>query len=429
MKIVKLKAQNIKNLKAIDITPEGHVVRLTGKNGAGKSAVLDTIFSTLTGKRLEDPIRHGEERAQVDVDMGTFRVRKVWTEKGERLEVFTADGDAKKSPQTFLNEVIGKLSFDPLEFKSTKPAEQIDLLKDLCALNFDEIKAEQGKVYDERTALNVKIKDSLAQLKGLQPPDPETPDEELTFKAELAKLNQLKERRGIFLDAVNKKSYLEERLNENNQTVAELKEEILAIERRIATISQNNEELFKEINSFVIPTEVTENQIKEVELALEDIEQRNVQIRAAARFRKLIKEGEKLTKEADALTQRLERLEQDKATQIANAKFPIEGLSFSDESVLYNGVPFGRLSTGQQIRVSTAIAMKINPMLKVILIREGSLLDSDGMIEILNLAKEQDYQVWIEQVDETGNVGFYIEDGSISKVNGQEILQDEPANT
>jgi hypothetical protein len=33
MKIIKLKAENIKKLIAIEITPQGNVVKITGKNG------------------------------------------------------------------------------------------------------------------------------------------------------------------------------------------------------------------------------------------------------------------------------------------------------------------------------------------------------------------------------------------------------------
>ena len=43
MKIIKLQAENIKKLRAIEISPDGPVVKITGKNAAGKSTVLDSI--------------------------------------------------------------------------------------------------------------------------------------------------------------------------------------------------------------------------------------------------------------------------------------------------------------------------------------------------------------------------------------------------
>jgi len=427
MKILKLTAQNIKNLKAIEITPDGNIVRLTGKNGAGKSAVLDTIFTTLTGKRLEDPIRRGQERAQVDVDMGDFRVHKVWTEKGERLEVVTVDGDTKKSPQTFLNEVIGRLSFDPLEFKHMKQKDQIDLLKELCGLDFTDLADEQTKVYEERTGLNSKIKDALAQLQNMEAPDPKTPDEEMTFKEELAKLNQLKEKRKGYLSITEDKRCKELQIEQNKEFINEALEQIKELENKIKNLDDANAVFLKYQEELVIPPEVTENQIKGAELSLEDIERKNVDIRSAIRYRRLIKSGDKLKKDSDALSQRLERLEQDKATRIASVKFPVDGLSLGDDTVIFDGITFSSLSTGQQIRLSTAIAMKLNPKLKIILVREGSLLDDEGFKELCNMAKDNDYQIWIEEVDESGKVGFYIEDGSINKIDGKSTKKEEEA--
>ena len=421
MKIINLKAQNIKNLKAVEISPDGNIVRLTGKNGAGKSAVLDSIFTVLTGKRLEDPIRHGEERAEVNVDMGDFRVRKIWTEKGERIEVTTADGDTKKSPQTFLDEVIGKLSFDPLAFKNMKPTDQRELLKSLVGLDFSDLDNEAKKVYEDRSVLNVKIKDALAQLKNTESPDPKTPDDEISFKTELEKLNQLRGKRQAFLKVTDHKRDRLEYLGEVEGEIEAIKIQIEKLQQDLVEKEQEAKNINAEIEAIQFPPEVTADQITEAELALQDIEQKNVAIRAAKRYRQNVKAGEKLKQESDALTQRLERLEQDKATRIANAEFPIDGLSMSDDAVIYNGNQFSRLSTGEQIRVSTAIAMKLNPTLKIILIREGSLLDENGLEEIINLAKKEDYQIWIESVANNGTVGIYIEDGTIKSIDGRKI--------
>ena len=33
------------------------------------------------------------------------------------------------------------------------------------------------------------------------------------------------------------------------------------------------------------------------------------------------------------------------------------------------------------------------------------------------MAKDKDYQIWIEQVDGSGEVGFYIEDGEVKNEN------------
>ena len=426
MKIVKLVSRNIKNLKAIEITPKGDEVFLTGKNGAGKSAIIDSIFSALTGKRLKDPIRHGEDRADVVVDMGDFTVKKVWTEKGETIKVSSINEEGKEvkysSPQTFLDEKIGELSFDPMAFKDMKSMDRIELLKKITGLDFADIEKEKDVVYGDRTILNSKIKEAVAHLTNTEAPDPKTPNEEIAYKGELAKIQELRQKRATFVKIAEQKTSVEEQLEKNGEIVAELQANIQALEKKITDYHEERENLKKcDLYTQAQIPEVTEVQIIAAESALEDIEKKNADIRAAKRYRQSVKDADKLRKESDVITEKLRRYDQDKATQVANAKFPIDGLSLTDEAVMFEKIQFNRLSTGQQIRVSTAIGMALNPTLKVIFIREGSLLDSENLKDIITQAKDKDYQVWLERCDESGQVGFFIEAGEIKAVDGKKV--------
>ncbi len=57
--------------------------------------------------------------------------------------------------------------------------------------------------------------------------------------------------------------------------------------------------------------------------------------------------------------------------------------------------------------------MSLNPELKVVRVRDGSLLDEDAMKILAKMADEADYQIWIERVDSNGDVGFVLEDGHL----------------
>ena len=52
MQIVELRAENVKRLSAVTIRPTGPVVEITGKNEAGKSSVLDSIWMALGGAEV-----------------------------------------------------------------------------------------------------------------------------------------------------------------------------------------------------------------------------------------------------------------------------------------------------------------------------------------------------------------------------------------
>jgi hypothetical protein len=109
----------------------------------------------------------------------------------------------------------------------------------------------------------------------------------------------------------------------------------------------------------------------------------------------------------------LDALDAKRDASLAAAKFPVDGLGFTDDGVTFKGVPFGQASSAEQITVSLAMAMALNPKLRVIRILDGSLLDPDSMQTIAAMAGENDYQVWVERVSDTSGVGVVIEDGEV----------------
>jgi DNA repair exonuclease SbcCD ATPase subunit len=91
MRIVKFQAENIKRLVVVEIAPTGNVVQITGKNGAGKTSVLDAIYWALCGKdNIQSvPIRNGASEARIRLDLGEVIVTRKFT-KRESGEVTTS---------------------------------------------------------------------------------------------------------------------------------------------------------------------------------------------------------------------------------------------------------------------------------------------------------------------------------------------------
>lgn len=138
-------------------------------------------------------------------------------------------------------------------------------------------------------------------------------------------------------------------------------------------------------------------------------------MRSAQQYRGAQQAAEELQAAYDEKTEAIAALDARKAEGLATATFPIDGLSFGEGGVTYNGVPFCQASSGEQLRVSLALAMAMNPELRVIRITDGSLLDSENMRLIEEMATASDYQVWIERVDEAGTAGVLIEDGTVAR--------------
>ena len=98
MKIISLQAENFKKITAVNIEPDSNVIPITGKNGAGKTSVLDAIFNTLAGtKNAPDvPIHNGSEKAEVTIDLGDFKVTRTWKGDTSTLKIVNPDNFWKR---------------------------------------------------------------------------------------------------------------------------------------------------------------------------------------------------------------------------------------------------------------------------------------------------------------------------------------------
>jgi hypothetical protein len=175
VKIVQLKAENLKRLTAVEITPTGDVVQITGANGSGKSSVLDAIYYALGGKGAipSTPVRRGAEHALIELDLGDMVVKRRFDADGSTArQVESKDGAAYKSPQTLLDAMLGRMTFDPLEFLRLKPREQLDMLRSVVTVDVDLDKLDglNRADYDKRTDINRDEKKKRAEADAIVVP-------------------------------------------------------------------------------------------------------------------------------------------------------------------------------------------------------------------------------------------------------------------
>lgn len=409
MKVYELHSENIEKIKVIDITPKDDVIELSGKNGAGKSSVLNSIEYAITGKVSERPIRDGSDKATIQVDLGEYIVKRIFTEKSSRLEVLTKEGHVVKRPQEILNSLRSDLTFDPLEFAKMKKENRRDLLLKLSGINFDELDSKKNKYYEERTFIGREGASLKGQLEKFDDQSfSDIPDEEISMSQLNAEYSDV---RGKIESVKNIKF----QITALDEQIEHCKNEQIALDEKIKNaLAQKNLKLKSLPKEDIVSLNKLQDFLHE---QLSTADETNRQVREKKEWSQIKIAYESKQKEYQDLTDKIKKLNQDKLSMIQKTKMPIENLSFSDSDVLYNDIPFSQLSSGEELTVSLSIAMAMNPKLKVIRISDGSLLDSEHMGIIRNMAKDKDYQVWIERVDESGNVGIYFEEGEIKKIN------------
>ena len=177
MKILQLTAENVKKIKVVEITPTGGLVQITGRNGSGKTSVLDSIWWALGGKDgIQDkPIRDGEQKARVRLDLGEIVVERKFTQAGTTLTVENGEGARYPSPQAMLDTLIGELSFDPLAFAKMKARDQFDELKRVAKVEIDieKLEAQNRGDTDKRRDKNREAKECRVRADAIKIQFPE----------------------------------------------------------------------------------------------------------------------------------------------------------------------------------------------------------------------------------------------------------------
>ena len=406
--IVQLQAENYKRLKAVSITPEGNVVFIGGKNAAGKTSVLDAIWAALAGgdasRATSQPIRDGQDIAVVRLDLGEYVVTRRWTKDDSgTLTVESGDGAKYSSPQKMLDELIGARAFDPLAFTRQSARDQVATLVSTVELPFDpvELDRERAGVFETRTETKREVTKLEGQLSGLTKPNADTPEEEVSAADIIAEFEKARAHNEAISEARATTTHAKGRVETIERQIAELQEALTAANNAWVAAGKRDDELGEPLN------------LDSISAKLAAVEQTNAAIREGQEHRRVAAALAKKREESAQLTVKLQQIEKRKADALAAVDFPVEHLSFNTDGVTYNGIPFSQASAAEQLRVSVALAMAANPTLRVLRILDGSLLDSDSLKLIAEMAVEHDYQIWIEVVDESGTVGIVMEDGSV----------------
>jgi len=415
--ITELRAENFKRLSVVQVKPDGSLVQITGKNAQGKSSVLDAIEAALGGNARVpgEAVRRGHDKGEVSLDFGEFKVRRTMTKGGGGgLTITAADGANIKSPQTLLDGFLGALSFDPLAFVAMKPKEQRDTLLGVMGITdrLADIEAKKKAAMDQRVLVGREVSRLEGALATLPNVPSDTPDAELSA-ADVA---------GQMQAQGEKVAKARQWLSAKTTEVANLTASIARLE---AELAQAREALAKAQGELAEHGPNAERVInghnpEALRAKLTEIESTNAAVRAKRERARVAAELAKAQEEYRRHNSAVGDADVAMSMMLEGAEMPFKGLSFNDKELLLDRVPFSQASTAQQIQASVLIGLWSNPRIRVMLVREGSFLDSTQREILARTAEQHGAQVWMERVtDGEAGVGIVIEDGHVRAEGGE----------
>lgn len=403
-KIIRLSINNLKKISAIDITPKDSVVKITGKNGQGKSTILDSIEYAITGKIPDDVISHGQEKSKITIDMGDLLIEKSITQKDKYLRIKDKNGNEIKSPQSFMDSLTGRLNiaFDPLAFMSLEKVKQKEVFLKILGIDFDAIDKDYQDKYNQRTVENRILKNLEVKLNGFGKVE----------KVEPVNISDVTKKMTQLQGNINLLETKKSRLELISKRYEEIKKEIKAIEEeRDAIYEELKINTFGDIEKKI--GELRDN-YADCDTEIKNIEETNKKAEQYKDYTESHRQYDSQKALVEKLNAEMELNRQEKQGLLNNAK--LGSLTINDDGELvYKGNILSNISQSEKIKIGYSIASLLNPKIRVILIRDGSLLDNDSMKIIEEYSKSNNLQTWIEIVDDDNSVedGIYIIDGEV----------------
>lgn len=393
------------------------------------------------------------ENYEVDLKFTKANPRGTLTIKSEQTGL-------KSDSVTMLQKIFGYTDFDAVEFSRwSETAEgrrkQIEVVKSLLPKEVQtriaEIDEEIKTTKDLRKDKNAEVKtftticDNAA--KGLQPGDVKVYAKKIDItdlmeeQAENAKLIEkaktvrqaLEQRKKQIAEIPQRIEKTEtdftntvdllHKANETAQTeyekaIADAKERLELIKKGNADAIKEAEETKKntletiqsEKTDFEARKENAEKWLEEYEAnnpeetntaeQLKKAEEHNEKNKKVVDYLEKKEQKEKAEKEAEKHDTKINTLIKEREKLIESSELPIEGLTFTDDGLELNGVPFvaGKVSDSQTMEVAAKLIIASNPTVKVFRIARGESLGEKRLQAIIDIAQKNGFQGFIEEV-------------------------------
>lgn len=416
-----LQIKNFLGIKELQFTPDGKFNFITGRNGAGKTSVLRAIQFAFEGKERGaenlDYIFNGEDKAEILVDLGKFQIRRGITAKTLSVDV-TKDGFKAENPATLLKEMVGRFSFNPIDFAFCDEKERNEVVLNALGVEYspedavkdgvysaDELKNDnefnnlsglalievlEKSYYSQRTEVNRGLesaKKSLDEARAQLPEDYAAFDQAAYDKTREAIENQREIIKKVESDQHETQADLDYCRALARDLSTALKKygddtvlcKIELVEKRVGEIKTEGEAAAKTMEKLQAQEAAQREamQYAKLQAQIEDLEER-------------VPKGEKMAAE---LTDKVTRLRGEiKERLIAGANIGIEGLAFTDGRFTVNGVPVENLSDSEKLRVGVKIAEKVAGKLDFIFIDGVERLDPETLKEFCDRLAASQFQ-------------------------------------
>lgn len=407
--INELQVENLKRIKAVKLEPSASgLTVIGGKNGQGKTSVLDAIAWALGGEKFRptNPKRDGAltpPNLHVALSNGMIVERE-----GINGSLKVIDPTGKKSGQRLLDEFISKLALNLPAFLHASEAEKSKALLQIIGVGdkLTVLDRKEEQLYNQRQEVG-RIADRKKKAAEEMPFYPNMPTEPVSVSDLLKEHQDILARNGENERKRINAREMQERFMRAESNYKAAMEALKAAEDTLRKARADAEVAAKSAQ------DLQDESTTELEENLRNVEVMNEKIRANAAKEGAELEANNLQQEYEGLTEQIESVRSDRADLLKEADLPLPGLSVKDGHLLYKGEPWDGMSGAEQLKVAVAIIRRLNPECGFVLMDKLEQMDTYTLKEFGKWLEEEGLQVIATRVSTGDECSIIIEDGMV----------------
>lgn len=424
IKINKLEIENVKRVKAVKIEPtKNGLTVIGGKNGQGKTSVLDSIAWALGGDKYR-PSKATREGSVIPPSMRIVLSNGLIVErKGKNSDLKVSDPSGQKGGQQLLNGFVEQLALDLPKFMESTDKEKAQTLLKIIGVGDKLYTLEQSfqELFNKRLTIG-QIADQKNKYAKEQPYYTDAPKDLVSASDLIKQQQELLAKNGENQRMRNNVSYYEDSLRMATRKSEELQQRLVDLH---LLINKAQEELVKATSDLetakMSAIDLQDASTTELEQSIKDVEEINRKVRANLDKEKAEEDAKSYVTQYSDLTVQINDIRKQKTDLLTGADLPLEGLSIEDGALTYNNQKWDNMSGADRLRVSTAIVRKLNPNCGFVLLDKLEQMDIDTLNEFGEWLESEGLQAIATRVSTGEECSIIIEDGYATNV------KEEPA--
>lgn len=410
IKINALQVENVKRVKAVALEPSANgLTVIGGKNGQGKTSVLDAIAWALGGDRYR-PSNAEREGSTLPPHIKLELSNGLTVERsGKNSALKVVDTTGKRSGQQLLNEFVEQLAIDLPRFLQASNREKADTLLQVIGVGdqVHSLEVKEKEIYNRRHMIGQEA-DRKRKYADELPHYPAAPNEPVSASQLIRQQQDILARNGENQRKRMRANQIEHEYGRTAAHVSLLRSQLADAEKQLQQLEADLAIAQKDA------LDLQDESTDEIERSLQEIEQINIQVRANCDREKAEQDAAHYAQQYQDLTKELEEIRHDKYALLDSAKLPLPGLSVEDGELTYNGKKWDCMSGADQLIAATAIVRAINPKCGFVLLDKLEQLDADTLLSFGSWLEEQGLQAIATRVSTGPECSIIIEDGFVA---------------